>query len=226
MKKTILSLLIAAVAFLVVGCATPPTKEMEAAKTALETVVAEGGQKYAIQEVNALNEDYAKALAEIKSQENEFLKDYKAAEALLKKVIEDATAAQQLIPGRKETAKKNAELALTATQAKIAETAALLAEAPQGKGSEMDIAALQQDLNGLNEALAEVTGMIQAENYLSVPDKVAQIQTKAGEIAAEIKAAIEKRAAMENERKEAEARKAAEAKKKTETKKPAAKKGK
>jgi len=195
MKKILSYMLIAALAIFTVSCAEPPTKEMEAAKVSVDAVIAEGGEVYAVNETKELNESYAKAMEEVKVQDDKFFKDFKLAKELLAKVSEDAAALEQVIPARKETAKKNAELALSTVEAKIAETTVLLASAPKGKGSDMDIAAMQHDLSGLEESLNEVRKMIQSENYLPVPDKVAPIQLKVTEIAAEIQTAIEKKAA-------------------------------
>jgi hypothetical protein len=181
---------------------------MESAKASVDAVVAEGGEVYAVNETKELNESYAKALEETKVQDDKFFKDYKKAKELLVKVAEDAAALQQVIPARKQTAKKNAEFALSTVEAKIAETVVLLASAPKGKGSDMDIAAMQHDLNGLEESLNEVRKMIQAENYLPVPDKVAPIQLKVTEIAAEIKTAIDKKIAMATAKKAAPKKKA------------------
>lgn len=220
MKKILSYMLVAALAIFTVSCAEPPTKEMEAVKASVDAVAAQRGEVYAVSETKELNDSYAKALEELKVQDDKFFKDYKKAKELLIKVSEDSAALLQVIPARKETAKKNAQLALSTVEAKIAETVVLLASAPKGKGSDMDIAAMQHDLNGLEESLNEVRKMIQAEDYLPVPGKVAPIQLKVTEIAAEIKTAIDKKAAMT---KKSSAKKAPAAIKKSVVKKAATK---
>ncbi|MBU2511523.1 hypothetical protein KJ966_09290 [bacterium] len=201
MKKGLLYLMIGALTVFMFACDEPPMKEMNVAKASVDAVVTQGGDIYAISETKMLNESYAKALDEVVIQDQKFFKDYKAARELLEKVPNEAAALEQVIGARKETAKRNALSVLNTTEVNITETVALLANAPKGKGSEMDVAAMQNDLKALEESLNEAKKLIQAEDYLSVPEKVTPIQLKVTQIAFEVKSAIEKKNELENAKK-------------------------
>lgn len=184
--------LIMVTVFLLVGCAKQPTEEINAAKASINAVVAEGAQKFAAEDAKKLNDSMQAAQDEIKVQDSKTFKDYKKAKELLAKVKADAEALKAGLAAKKEEAKKNAAAAQEAAKASVVEAKALLAKAPKGKGSKADIEALKADLKGIEDALAEVKSVNDAEDYSAAIEKSNAIKDKAAAISDQIKKAMEK----------------------------------
>lgn len=178
--------------FLFVGCAKPPTEEMNAAKAAIDAVVADGAMKFAAEDAKKLNDAMKAVQDEIKAQESKTFKDYDKAKQILAKVKADAGTLKTALPAKKEEAKKNATAAQDAAKAAVAEAKALLAKAPKGKGSKADIEALRADLKGIEDALAEVKTAFDGEDYMVAIEKSNAIKDKSAAISDQVKKAMEK----------------------------------
>lgn len=178
--------------FLFAGCAKPPTEEMNAAKAAIDAVVADGAMKFAAEDAKKLNDGMKAVQDEIKAQESKTFKDYDKAKQILAKVKADAGALKAALPAKKEEAKKNATAAQDAAIAAVAEAKALLAKAPKGKGSQADIEALRADLKGIEDSLAEVKTAFDGEDYMVAIEKSNAIKDKAAAISDQVKKAMEK----------------------------------
>ena len=193
MKKTLKFLALSMVTiFLLVGCAKPPTEEINAAKASVDAVVAEGAQKFAAEDAKKLNDSMQAAQDEIKVQEGKTFKDFAKAKELLAKVKADAETLKAGLAAKKEEAKKNAAAAQEAAKASVADAKALLAKAPKGKGSKADIEALKADLKGIEESLAEIKTANDAEDYNVAIEKSNAVKDKAAAISEQIKKAMEK----------------------------------
>jgi hypothetical protein len=68
----------------------------------------------------------------------------------------------------------------------------LLAKAPKGKGTAADIEALKGDVQGIDDAFAEIQGLIDKEDYAAAVTKANAVKEKAGAVAAQITQALEK----------------------------------
>ncbi|OIP91567.1 MAG: hypothetical protein CO013_06060 [Syntrophobacterales bacterium CG_4_8_14_3_um_filter_58_8] len=193
MKKTLKFLALSMVTiFLLVGCAKPPTEEINAAKASVDAVVAEGAQKFAAEDAKKLNDSMQAAQDEIKVQEGKTFKDFAKAKELLAKVKADAETLKAGLAAKKEEAKKNAAAAQEAAKASVADAKALLAKAPKGKGSKADIEALKADLKGIEDSLAEIKTANDAEDYNVAIEKSNAVKDKAAAISDQIKKAMEK----------------------------------
>src|SRR5512139_1707494 len=179
-------------AALLVGCAKPPTQEMDAAKVAMDGAIAAGAEKYAKDGLKSLNDAWAAAQDEVKKQEGKLFKNYDNAKAMIAKVTADAGALKTEAIQKKEAAKVAADADAAAATAAIAQAKALLAEAPTGKGTKAEIEALKADLAGIEGSVAEVTTLINSEEYYAASDKAKAISAKAAEISAQVQAAIDK----------------------------------
>ena len=195
MIRKIVLPVIAATAFLAYGCAEPPTKEIELAKTSIDSVVAEGGEVYAPKETRDLNDSFGKAMEEVQSQEKVLFKKYDKAKELLAVTTNEAKELDKIVITRKAAAKENAENAIRNIESKINEIVTLLNsdEAKKGKGEALDVAIMLQDMNGYSESVNDTKKLIDSGDYLQVPEKVELIQSKIGIIENEVKAVIEKR---------------------------------
>jgi len=189
MKVFALALL---VAFVFTGCAKQPTQQMDAAKAAVQGVVAAKGDVYAKDELNTLQKDLQAAMDEVNAQAKKFFKKYGKAKEMLAKVMTDADAVKAQIPGRIEAAKKAAEMAINDAKAAFDGAKALLEKAPKGKGTKADIEAMKADLGGLETQMTEVQNAMTAEDYFGAKDKAVAIKDKAAAIAEQVQKAINK----------------------------------
>src|SRR5512134_1003776 len=179
-------------AALLVGCAKPPTQEMDAAKVAIDAAVAAGANKYAVEGLKSLNDAMAAAQDEVKKQEGKLFKNYDNAKAMIAKVTADAAALKTETEQKKEQAKQEANDASAAAAAAVAQAKALLAEAPTGKGTKAEIEAMKADLAGIEGSLPEIATLITSEEYFAATDKAKAISAKAADISAQVQAAIDK----------------------------------
>ncbi|HWR97277.1 MAG TPA: hypothetical protein VN317_02565 [Candidatus Methanoperedens sp.] len=179
-------------AALLVGCAKPPTQEMDAAKVAIDAAVSAGAGKYANEGLKSLNDAWAAAQDEVKKQEGKLFKNYDNAKAMIAKVTSDAAALKTEAVQKKEAAKQAANADAAAATAAIAGAKALLAEAPTGKGTKAEIEALKADLAGIEGSVAEINTLIASEEYFAASDKAKLVSAKAAEISAQVQAAIDK----------------------------------
>ena len=197
MKKAVSFLLMSTMAVVLLSaCAEQPTQELAAAKSAIDSVVSEGAEKYMPNELESLNRKMTDALAEIKTQQSYTFSNYSLAKFTLSQIQEDATALKGKMAQRKEELKTAASSALTEAQAAVAEAKSLLDNAPQGKGSMADIEAMKSDVAGLETELQTVAPKIEAGEYIVAAEKAHAVSTGALNISNEIRAAQEKIAAV------------------------------
>lgn len=193
MKRLLLSLTVALTMLVVLtSCAKQPSQEINDAKAAIDAVIAEGGEKYANEEVKQMNDELTAAMDEVKVQDGKFFKNYDKAKEMLAKVKGSADTLKAEIPARKEKAKADATAALEAANIAVSDAKAMLAKAPKGKGSQADIEAMRADIAGLEASLAEVQSLIDGEDYMAAIDKANSARDKAAEVSNQITMAMEK----------------------------------
>ena len=193
MKRLLLSLTLALTMLAVLtSCSKQPTQEMNDSKAAIDAVIAEGGEKYANEEVKQLNDELTAALDEVKVQDGKFFKNYDKAKEMLAKVKGSADTLKAEIPARKEKAKNDAMAALEAANAAVSDARAMLGKAPKGKGTKADIEAMRADIAGLEASLAEVQSLIDGEDYLAALNKANSVKDAAAEVSTQVTMAMEK----------------------------------
>jgi len=92
MKYLAVGLSVLVMAALLVGCAKPPTMEMDAAKVAMDAAVGAGAGTYAKEGLKSINDAWAAAQDEVKKQEGKLFKNYDNAKAMIAKINADAVA--------------------------------------------------------------------------------------------------------------------------------------
>ena len=193
MKRiTILFLAFVMAGMLLVGCGKQPTEKMNAAKSVVDSVIADGAEKYAPEDAKKINDELTAALDEIKVQDGKMMKNYGKAEEMLAKVQADADALKTSLPMKKEEAKNNALAAQEGAKTAIEDAKKLLSKAPKGKGSRADIEAMKADVKGLEDSLGEVQASVNTEDYAAATEKAKSIQEKATEVSSQITQAMEK----------------------------------
>ncbi len=197
MKKAIKVLLVSMVAAtLLSACASQPTEELNAAKSAIDAVVSEGAEKYTPDQMQSINLKLDQAVAEIKTQDSYTFSNYSLAKFTLSQVKEEADALKVKLAQRKEELKVAASTALTEAQAAVVEAKSMLDVAPQGKGSLADIEAMKSDVAGLETELETVAPQIDAGEYIVATEKAHAVAARAMTISNDIKAAQEKLAVV------------------------------
>lgn len=189
MRFLILSMMILT---LLAGCGKKPTQEIESTQAAVNAVISEGLGKYAPEDEKKLKDAMAAAMDEIKVQDGKTFKNYDKAKQMLADVKKMAEEMKAALPAKKEQAKQNALSALEAAKSAVSEAKALLAKAPKGKGTAADIQALSGDVKGLEDSLAEVSGLIEKEEFNEAVTKANALKEKASGVSDQIKQALEK----------------------------------
>ncbi len=192
-KRTIIYVaLVIMISALLLGCSKKPEQELTDSKAALEAVVAEGGEKYAKEEVNLINTEMTAAQDEMAVQDGKFFKNYDKTREMLAQVKAKAEALKAEIPARKEKARTDAQAAVDAATTAVTDAKALMEKAPKGKGTMADLEALNADLQGLESALTETQTLMTNEDYFEALDKANGIKDKAAEVSTQVNEALEK----------------------------------
>lgn len=187
--------LLLVLAFVFVGCGKEPTADIDAAKAAIDAVVAAGGNVYAKDELAKLNEDFQAAQTEITAQADKTFKNYAKATELLVKVKTDAEALQAAIPAKMEEAKNGALAAQAEAQAAIAaakEVMAKAAKTPGVKAVKAEMDAVSAELKDLEGAYAQIQTALDSSDFMGAKDTAVSLKDKATSITDRINMAIEK----------------------------------
>jgi hypothetical protein len=195
MKKLLgVLLLVLALSVLMSGCKSAPTEEINATKSAIESIETDDVHAYAPESLKAAQDEMNKALAEVKTQDEKFslTRDYKQSVALLKSAKEMAEKASLEAQENKEKAKNDAETAIAELPLMLKEAKDQLAKAPKGKDTKADLEAMQNDLKLAEEAAAEARMSMSTEKYIDALTKASTAKTKATSILEQIKTARQK----------------------------------
>lgn len=213
MKKQVGSMLVALMLLSgIVGCAKQPTEEISSSQASVETAVQEGADVYAKAELQSVEQDLKAAMDEVAVQDKKIFKNYDKAKQMLAKVKSGSEQIKTVVVTRREEARQKAVADLGAAQSAIENAKNQLSMAPKGKGSSADLAAMEADLTGLNEAVLGVQPLIDAGDFAGASEKAGAVSLKANDISAQVTLAMEKMA--EQKRLAAEAKAAKKGKKK------------
>jgi len=184
-----LMILVLGLAVTMVACATPPTADIDAVKTAISGADAAGAAEYAADSLKAAQDAQAALDAELKAQEGNWMKSYDkaktlaaAAKAAGEKATTDATAG-------KEKAKADATQGIADAKAALTAAQALLAKAPKGKGTAADLAAMKTDLETAATTITEAEAALGSVKYLDAKAKAASAKAAADKVTADVEAA-------------------------------------
>jgi hypothetical protein len=165
------------------ACEDPPEPAIQSARAALSSADAAGAADYAPQSLAAAEAALQSLESELTTQEEKFsmFRDYEEstrlateAQAAAEKAAADAEAGKQRV--RSET-----EALLAQARSLIDEASTMLATAPRGKGSEVDLAVLQADIAGAGAVLPEVEQSLAAGRYLEAKSRAeSALQTAQG----------------------------------------------
>lgn len=193
---------LAAVLVVMAACAEPPEETNQKAEEALQAVRDAEAETYVPQELRDARLALEEAQQEIQVQNERFaiMRDYEEAEKMLAGAMEKSRIARELAVEKKEEARQEAQRLLQVTLEAIAAADASLGDAPRGKGTRADIAALTADLDGVRAEVPALETQIGEEDYFGAHDKAESMTETAEAITAEIKAAVEMQAKILAER--------------------------
>lgn len=177
-------------AFSIAGCSKQPVQEINAAKTAVDALTAEGAEKDLAADAKKINDALAAALSEIKVQDGKLFKDYKKAKELLVKVASDAGALKSSLAAKKEELKKSAVAAGEASWTALNEAKALLKKAPKKRKA---VEGIESEIAALEESLQDVQKLITAEDYSAALNKAEAVKNKAAAVSDRIRQIKEKK---------------------------------
>ena len=177
------------------GCSKPPSSELETAEAAMSAAVDSGAEEYAPASLAAIRDLKAQLDTEMGIQAEKFAltRSYDHAQelALQMKAGADAAAAEA-IQG-KETVRQETTVLLQEVKVALDEVQALLVAAPRGKGSAVDLAALQGDLDSAKATLIEGETAFGEGQYLVAKTKIMAVQSGTQAVKSAIEAAIQAR---------------------------------
>jgi hypothetical protein len=169
------------------GCGSPPTAAIDAAKAALNKATAAGAERYAAASFKAAQEAEADLEAELKAQDEHFLKSYSKAAELAQAAETAGRDAATDAEIEKIRAKKLAQAGIEETKKAITEAQGLLAKAPRSRGSAPDVAALKNNLSNASQAIADAETALGGDHFLQALAKV----EAARKTATDVKSAVE-----------------------------------
>ncbi|MCX6538618.1 MAG: hypothetical protein NT151_06775 [Acidobacteria bacterium] len=183
-------ILVLGLAVTVGGCATPPTADIEAAKTAITNAGTAGAGEYAAASFTAAQDAQAALDAELKAQEGKSFKSFDKAKALAVAAKAAGEKATTDAAAGKEKAKADATLAIADAKTALTEAQALLDKAPKGKGSAADIAAMKTDLTTAATTISEAKAALGNVKYLDAKVKAESAKNAATTVKTAVEAAM------------------------------------
>jgi hypothetical protein len=175
MRKTkfVLPLLLLLGLAVVSGCAKPPQEAIDTARQALESARAAGAADYAPQALKSAEDAVAQLDAELQAQQKKFalFRSYKNLTTMAESAKTAGETAVAEANTGKERARGEAEAAIAQARTALTEAQSLLSTAPAGKGSQMDIEAMKNDLMGVETSVAEADRAYQEGRFLEAKSK-------------------------------------------------------
>jgi hypothetical protein len=174
------------------ACEDPPEPAIQSARAALTTAESAGADEYAPQSLGAAEAAQQALDAELAVQEEKFamFRDYEEATRLAAEAQAAAERAADDAEAGKQQVRRETEALIAQARAIIDEASTMLATAPRGKGSEVDLAVLQADIAGAGALLPEVEQSLAAGRYLEAKSRAESALATAQGVKDQVLAAI------------------------------------
>ena len=155
------------------GCAKAPVQDVDSANQAMDSAVSAGAKEYAPQSMAAVDDLKGQLEAEMAAQEGKFtlFRSYDKSKELAAQMKAAGERAASDAAAAKEAAKNEATELIARAKLSVEETRAMLATAPRGKGSEIDIKVMEMDLAGTEAAILEAEGALAGGEFLAAKAK-------------------------------------------------------
>lgn len=169
MVSALILMVVAAV--VLTGCQKAPEQEMQSAQQSIDAAKQGEAEKYAQAELATAQGTLDQARQEIETQKTKWMANYDKAKQLLNDAKTQADQAKEAAIAGKDKAKTAANQAVADAKAMADQTEAAMKTAPRGgKGSKVDIALLQKDVEGVRLSIADAEQKIASEDYIGALD--------------------------------------------------------
>jgi len=177
---------------LITGCSDAPTTEYEASKVSLENARLAEAEQYAPEAFKEASDSLNSALVEINKQDGKFslLRSYDNAKQIITVAQQLAEKAQNDAANEKEATRLADSVMIAEIEMLIGETSKMIATAPKGKGSRVDLKVMQADLDAASGALTITKEDFQKGNYLVAKSKLTAVKSQVVKIKSDIEIAI------------------------------------
>lgn len=177
----------------VAGCSKPPAAEIEVADAAITAAVGAGAEEYAAGSLGSVRDLRAQLDSELALQggKSSLTRSYDHALELATQVTTAANAAASEAAASKEAVRQETTALLEQVRVALTEVQGMLAAAPRGKGTAMDLAALQADLDAASTSLLESETALEEGRYLEAKTKVVAVQHAAQSVKTAIETATQ-----------------------------------
>lgn len=177
---------------LITGCSDAPTAEYEASKVTLENARLAEAEQYAPEAFKEATDSLNSALVEINKQDGKFslLRSYDNAKQTITVAQQLAEKAQNDAANEKEATRIADSVMIAEIEMLIGETSNMIATAPKGKGSRVDLKVMQADLDAASGALTITKEDFQKGNYLVAKSKLTVVKSQVEKIKSDIEIAI------------------------------------
>ena len=192
-KFVVTGLGLALLALVASGCAKPPEAEIQAVAAALQGATSAQAGEYAPESLAAAEGAKRDLDAELKVQEEKFalFRSYDKSKELASAAKAAGEQAASDAAEGKNRARQEATTLMGEAKTAIEEVKTLLDQAPRGKGSQADIAAMKSDLAGIETSLAEIDSAMAEERFLQAKAKAEAAKQNVEQIRNEILQAME-----------------------------------
>jgi hypothetical protein len=186
---------LAFVGIAVSGCAKAPTAEIEAADAALTAAVTAESEDYAPATLASVRDLRAQLEAELTLQSEKFAltRNYDHALELANQVKTGAEQAATEAASTKEVVRQETAVLVETVKTALQEAQTMLTRAPRGKGSAMDLAALQGDLDTAAVAITEGEAAFAEGKFAQAKSKFEAAQAGIDSVKTAIETAIQAR---------------------------------
>jgi len=174
-------------AFFITGCSKQPLQEMNAARSAVDSVISEGAEKYLPDEAKKINDALNKAMDEVKAQDAKIFKNFAKAKEMLAAVKAEAEAINSKLAAQKEEVRKDAVSAIEDAKTALDATKELFEKASSRKGSKAPDATIETELKNLESSFKELQVLVDREDYLNAISRSGEIKNKSLELSTLLK---------------------------------------
>ena len=193
MNMRVSSILVAlVVAGFAAGCSEAPTAKYEAGQTALDQARTAEAEQYAPGLYKEATDSLGAALVEIQKQDGRFaaFRGYGKAEEIIAAAQQLAEKAAVEAAAEKERVRLADSTLIARIDSLIVDANSVIASAPRGKGSRVDLKVLQTDIDAASAALVTATDEYRAGSYLSAGEKLRAVEQQVVKVKTDVEAAI------------------------------------
>ena len=183
MKRSMRYIIISIFAvFLITGCSRQPLEEINAARTAVDSVFSEGAENYLPEDAKKINDALNKAMDEVKAQDAKIFKNFDKAKEMLAAVKTEAGVIAAQLTVKKEEVKKDAISAIEDAKTVLDTTKELIEKNSGRKGSKAANESILAEVKNLESSFKELRALVDKEDYLMAISQAGEIRNKASEL--------------------------------------------